>query len=166
MADQETEQEWAKSKRIEAEKMKAARALAQAKPDQSNLAFLDPKATKVKGWSSDPDVKLASIERMGNRAIIFALGGIVLSIIGYVGGMVTVSSNLGLAGVIISSLPSGLGMFLVGIGIIMSLVTIGTEITYKIKSGHKFTNSFWTAIGALVLVGLYWLIMWLVMHIH
>ena len=76
-ADAETEKEWAKSKRIDEERMKAARALSDEKPDKVNLAFLGPNMTKVKGWSSNPNVILASIERMGNRSMALALGGIV-----------------------------------------------------------------------------------------
>lgn len=163
MADKETEKEWEKSKRIDAERIKAARALSNEKQDKTNLAFLDPNMTKVKGWSSDPNVILASIERMGNRSMALALGGVVLSVIGYVGGMVTSSFRLGMAGVIISALPSGAGMILVGLAILMSLIVIGTEITYKIKSGRKFSSSFWTAVGTLVIVALYILISsWLI----
>ena len=163
MADKETEKEWEKSKRIDAERMKAARALSNEKQDKSNLAFLDPNMTKAKGWSSDPNVILASIERMGNRAMALAIGGIVLSIIGYAGGMVTTSSKLGVAGVIISALPSGAGMILAGLAILMSLIVIGTEIAYKIKGGQKLSSSFWTAVGTLVIVALYILISsWLI----
>lgn len=71
MADSDTEKWALKSKQIEAERMKAAEDLANQKPDKSNLAFLGPKATKVKGWSKDPDVISADAERMGNRALIF-----------------------------------------------------------------------------------------------
>ncbi len=163
MADEETEKEWAKSKRIDAERMKAARALLNEKPDKVNVAFLDPNATKVKGWSNDPNVIFASIERMGNRSMALALGGIVLSVIGYVGGMVAVNFKLGAAGAMISGLPSGAGMILIGLAILMSLVVIGTEITYKIKNGRKFSSSFWTAVGTLVIVALYILISsWLI----
>jgi hypothetical protein len=66
MADSEVEKEWEKSKRIEAERMKAIRDLEERKPDSSGLALLDPKQTKVKGWSKDPDVVIADIERMGD----------------------------------------------------------------------------------------------------
>lgn len=163
MADKETEKEWEKSKRIDAERMKAARALLNEKPDKVNLAFLDPNVTKVKGWSNDPNVIFASIERMGNRSMALAIGGIVLPVIGYVGGMVTSSFKLGMAGVIISALPSGAGMILVGLAILMSLIVIGTEIAYKIKNGRKFSSSFWTAVGTLVIVALYILISsWLI----
>ena len=163
MADDETKAEWEKSKRIDAERMKAARALSNEKQDKSNLAFLDPDMTKVKGWSSDPNVILASIERVGNRSMALALGGIVLSVIGYVGGMVTTSFKLGAAGMMISGLPSGAGVILVGLAVLMGLVVIGTEITYKIKNGRKFSSSFWTAVGTLVVVALYILVSsWLI----
>ena len=64
MVDSEVEREWEKSKRIEAERMKAVRDLEERKPDGSGLALLDPKQTKVKGWSKDPDVVIADIERI------------------------------------------------------------------------------------------------------
>ncbi len=165
MADEETEKEWKKSKRIEAEQMKAVRALAEEKPDKINLAFLDPKTTKTRGWSSDLDVILASIERMGNRAIFLAMGGIVLSIIGYVGGIVTFVSNLGLAGVMISSLPSGVGMFGIGVAVLMSLIVIGGEIVFKIRFGRRIGTSFWTAIGALGLVAIYMIVMQMILRV-
>lgn len=163
MADSETEQEWEKSKRIEAERMKAARALADSKPEKSGLEFLDPKKTKVKGWSNDTDVILASIERMGNRALILAVGGIVLSIIGAAGGTVSSINNLGLAGAIISDLPSMLGMLMIGIGILMALITIGVEVYYKLKAVRKLDSSFWTAVGAMVVVGVYVIVRWTVL---
>ena len=109
MADSDTEKWALKSKQIEAERTKAARDLASQKPDKANLAFLDPKITKVKGWSKDPDVIRADAERMGNRALIFAIAGVTLSLIGYVGGMVTSTFDLGLGGIIVSGLPSSIG---------------------------------------------------------
>ena len=48
MADEQTEAEWKKSKQIEAERMKAARAIAEEKPDRVSAAFLDPNSTRVK----------------------------------------------------------------------------------------------------------------------
>lgn len=77
--------------------MKAAKALSEEKPDRTNLVSLDPKTTKVRGWSNDPDVILATAERMGNRSIIFALAGLVLNVIGLAGGMVSFTNKLGLA---------------------------------------------------------------------
>ena len=164
MADVETEQEWEKSKRIEAERMKAAQALAESKPEKAGLEFLGPKKTKVKGWSNDPDVMIASAERMGNRALIFAIGGIVLSVIGYAGGMVGSGFNLGLAGAIISALPSGIGMLLMGIGVLMALVTMGVEVYHKIKAKRKLDSAFWTAVGAVGVVVVYGVVMWVLLR--
>ena len=163
MADAETKKEWAKSKRVETERMKAAQALAEEKPNKVNQAYLDPKATKVKGWSNDPDVILANAERMGNRSMIFALGGILMSIIGYTGGIVTSTFNLGLGGVVISGLPSMIGKFCVFAGVLMSLVTVGCETYFKFKNRRKFSAVSWTALVTLGLVALYILILRLIM---
>lgn len=157
MADKETELEWEKSKRIEAERMKAVKDLEEQKPDKISLAYLDPKMTKVKGWSKDPDVMLASTERMANRAVVLVISGAVLSIIGMAGGIVTETSNLGLGGVLISGLPSGVGMLLMGIGAIMSLVVIGFQLYARFRLGRKFDTSFWAAVGALIFNILFWM---------
>ncbi|MBR3228787.1 hypothetical protein IKF67_00940 [Candidatus Saccharibacteria bacterium] len=158
MADAETEAEWAKSKRIEAEKAKAAKALAESKPDKSNLAFLDAPDTKVKGWSSDSNVILAHAEKMGNRSIILAVCGVVLSIIGYVGGIVSATANLGLASIIISGIPSGIGFICMGLAVLMAIITIAGEITNKVRKGRKFSSTFWSALSAIIVVVLYWLV--------
>ena len=155
MADKETEAEWEKSKRIEAERMKAARAAAEDKPDKSNLAYLDPKTTKVKGWSGDFDVIMASAERIGNRSLIFAIGGAVLDIIGMAGSTVATTYRLGLAGVLISGLPSGIGVFLMEVGILMAMVTIGSEIAFKLKHGIKFTVAIYSAIASILVIVFY-----------
>ena len=86
MVDKATEAEWEKSKRIEAERMKAVRALETEKSDSANVAYLDPQTTKVKGWSSDKNVILASIERLGNRSVVLAVAGVALGVVGYGGG--------------------------------------------------------------------------------
>ena len=158
MADRESE-EWAeKSKRIEVERMQAARALMEEKPERTNLAFLNPSNTKTKGWSRDPNVILASIERMGNRSLVFAICGVVLSILGRVGGMVASLNNLGLAGVAIDSLPSLIGFLGMGIGVIMAIIVISCEIIYKIKLGRKITAVMWTSIATIIVVGLYFVL--------
>lgn len=165
MADAETEAEWEKSKRIEAERMKAAKALAEEKPDKSNVAFLDPKETKTKGWSNDTNVILVSAERMGNRAIILAICGVVLMIIGFAGGMVTETSKLGMAGMLISSLPSGVGLLCMGLAVLMAIIAIGSEIYRKVKMGRNFSATFWSAIGAIGIVVLYFVAQWLIMRL-
>ncbi len=158
MADSETEKWALKSKQIEAERMKAIEDLANQKPDKSNLAFLDPKATKVKGWSNDPDVVMASTERTGNRALIFAIAGITLNLIGYVGGLTTSSFNLGLGGAIISSLPSGIGYLCLAIAVLLSLIVMGRELYLKIKRGIKLSSVFWTGFSAIIVVVLFFII--------
>lgn len=164
MADQKTEAEWEKSKRIEAERMKAARALGEGKPDGTNLAYLDPKMTKVKGWSSDKNVILASVERLGNKAIILAFAGVALGVIGYGGSMVTTTFQLGMAGIMVSGLPSGLSFICLALAVIMALVVIGSEIICKIEDKQKFSVAFGSAIGAMVVVVIYILIRWLIIR--
>lgn len=155
MADPETEREWEKARRIEAERMKAVHEYEKIKPDNSNLAYLDPKHTKVKGWSKDPDVIAADIERMGNRALIFVIGGVVMALIGHAGSTVGEVFQLGMASVIISGLPSGIGVLLMGIGSLMALVTIGVEIYFMVKKGRKINSSFWTAVAAVGVVAIF-----------
>ena len=161
MADEQTEAEWAKSKRIEAERMKAARAMADEKIDKTNLAFLDPKSTKVKGWSNDPDVVLADGEKMGNRALIFAISGLVLSSIGAIGGIVSSTFNLGLAGAVLA-IPSGISLVCIWAAVLMALVAIACEIYLKVKKARKFSVAFWSSICTIVLIIIYYAIRWLV----
>ncbi len=159
--DEETKKEWEKSKRIEAERMKAARELEKTAEDKTNLAFLDPNATKVKGWSNDPDVILSNEERMGNRAIILAFCGVVLDLIGSVGEIVSSTFNLGLGGVIFV-IPTIVGLFCIGLAALMAIVAIGCEIYFKAKRGRKFNIAFWSSIWAIIIVILYVAIKWLI----
>ncbi len=163
MADKETEAEWAKSRRIEAERMKAARALAEEKPDKANIAFLDPKATKVKGWSNDPDVVLADGEKVGNRALIFAVCGIVLAVIGAMGSIVSSTFNLGMAGVMLM-IPSYVGFAGMVLAVLMALVAVGCEIYLKVKRGRKFSVAFWSAVSVIVLIGIYFVVRGLIVR--
>ena len=162
MVDQETE-EWAKkSRQIEAERMKAAKDLNEKVQEKSNLAFLDPSNTKVKGWSNDKNVIMASMERMGNRSVILAVMGVVLGVIGYAGEMVSNLSKLGMAGAMIGGIPSGISYVCMGLAILMAMITIGGEIYNKIKLGRHFSSSMWSAVGAVVVVALYLLVRFLV----
>ena len=166
MADTDMEKWALKSKQIEAERMKAAEDLVNQKPDKSNLAFLDPKATKVKGWSKDPDVIRADAERMGNRALVFAIAGVVLSLIGYVGGMVASSFKLGLGGAIVSGLPSSIGYICLAIAVLLGLIVMGQELYLRIKRGTKLTSVFWTGFSAALVVVVYLAIQTLLMTMH
>ena len=161
MVDKKTEAEWVKSKRIEAEKLKADKALADEQPSKANLAYLDPKRTKVKGFSKDKDVILASLERYGNRSFLFAILAVVFEIMGIAGEMVTRVGNLGSAGVMIAGVPSGLAMVLLGLAGISVIVAISGEIYFKAKTGRKFGSAFWSAVFAVPVIGVYFLIQWL-----
>lgn len=163
MADEQTEAEWAKSKQIEAERMKAARAVAEEKVDKSNLAFLDPKATKVKGWSADPDVILADGEKMGNRALIFAVAGVVLSFIGSMGSIVGETFNLGFAGLILS-IPDWAGFACMALAVLMGLAAISCEVYLKVKRGRRFSSALWSSVGAIALIIVYYVVQWLILR--
>ena len=158
MVDKTVENEWEKSKRIEAEKLKAAKALAEEQPSKANLAYLDPKHTKVKGFSKDKDVILASLERYADRSFIFATAAVLFEAIGKIGALVTMTNHLGSAGVMISGIPDGIGMLLLGLAAISVVVAICGEVYFKIKLKRKFGSAFWSAVFALPLIGAYFLI--------
>lgn len=163
MADKETK-EWAeKSRRIEAERMKAAQALAEEKPDKVSASFLDPKATKVKGWSSDPDVVLADGEKMGNRALIFAFAGVVLSFISSMGAIVSSTFNLGMAGVILE-IPGWVGFALIVVAVLMALAAISCEAYLKFKKGRRLSPAFWSSVVAIALIVVYYVARWLIIR--
>ena len=163
MADQETEAEWEKSKRIEAERMKAARALAEERPDKANLAFLDPKATKVKGWSNDPDVILADGEKMGNRALIFAVAGVILSFISSMGSIVSSTFDLGMAGVILE-IPGWVGLILMALAVLMAIAAISCEAYLKVRKKRKLSSAFWSSLGAIGFIIVYFVVRWMIIR--
>ena len=165
MADKETEAEWEKSKRIEAERMKAARAAAEEKPDRSSLAFLDPKATKVKGWSNDPDVILADGEKMGNRALIFAVAGVILLFISSMGSIVSSTFDLGMAGVILE-IPGWVGLVCIALAVLMALAGISCEVYLKVRKKRKLSSAFWSSFGAIGFIIVYFVVRWLITRFH
>lgn len=157
MADEQTEAEWKKSKQIEAERMKAARAIAEEKPDRVSAAFLDPKSTKVKGWSNDPDVILADGEKMGNRALVFAFAGVVLSFIGTMGSIVSETFNLGLAGVILD-IPHWVGLACIALAVLMAMAGVSCEVYFKFKKKRKFSVGFWSSLLAIGFIVIYYVL--------
>ena len=165
MADEETQAEWKKSKRIEAERQKAMRAVEREGQSKADLAYLDPGATKVKGFSRDPNVILADAERMANRAAILVIGGVVLRIIGDVGGIVSTSFNLGLAGVILD-IPGWVGLACLGVGVLMAMAVIGCEIYFKVKMGRRISSALWSAVAVLAIVVIYFVIRWLIIRFN
>lgn len=162
MADKETEAEWAKLRRIDAEKKKAAKALEEEKPDKTNLAFLEPKATKVKGFSNDKDVLLASLERYADRSFVFALVAVVLELIGWAGEMLSSVARFGEAAAIISGIPSALSFAAVALAAVTATVAIVGELYFKFKYNQKLGSPFWSAIFALPTIAIYFFLQWLI----
>lgn len=159
MADSETEKWATKSKQIEAERQKAIKDLENTQSGKANLAFLDPKSTKVKGWSRDPDVILANTERMSDRALIFAIAGVILNLIGYVGGEVSSLNDLGMGALIISGIPSSIGYACLGIAVLLGLIVIVRELYIKTRRHQKLTPSFWTSLCAVAVVAVYFIVL-------
>ena len=155
MADAETEAEWAKLRRIAKEKEKAAKALDNAKPDKANLAYLDPKSTKVKGFSRDRDVVLRAVEKFASASIVFVISGIVLNVVGRAGGIVSGVNQLGLGAAIISGLPSTLGMACLIISVVAAVTGIVSSIWAKIKYGTKTKYTLISSVITLVIFGVF-----------
>ena len=151
-----------KSKRIEAEKLKAAKALAEEQPSKANLAYLDPKDTKVKGFTWDKDVLLFSLERYADKSFLFALVAVVLELIGWCGSIVSRAGNLGAGALIISGIPSMIGTVLIGLSAVSVVIAISGEIYFKVAMGRKFGSPFWSAVFALPVIGGYFLIQWVI----
>ena len=164
MVDEKTFSEWEKSKRIEEAKMKATKNLNENSSLNAGIEYLDPKSTKVKGWSNNTSVISASIERMSNISIVLVLCGAVLSIIGFAGGTVTNTFNLGMAGVLISALPEGVGTLCLVVGLLMAVISLVSEIVRKIKNRQKLSSAFATSIGTILAVALYVLVRWLLIR--
>ncbi len=140
MADKETEVEWAKSKRIEAEREKAARAVLEEdqKYGKVNVAYLDPVKSKVRGWSSDSRLVIARAEKLATWSVILAPTSVVLMIIADVGDMVSMVNQLGLAGVMFS-IPRYIGDACLLLSVFFGLIGILTSLYYKIKNGKECT---------------------------
>ncbi len=150
MADQETEEWAAKSKRIQEERMKANRALAKESLDASALAFLDPKVSH-KGYSKDASDVVRSFERFANISVVLAGAGLLFGIINYVAA----SADLGTGGAVLTAL-TGIGEKVVVIlAAFLAVLVLGATIFYKIKDKRRVGAELGTAIGAIVLLVLY-----------
>ncbi len=142
MADAETEKEWAKLKKIEAEKMKAEQALEKEQSSKENLAFFDARMLKkrVRGFSKDPNLIIESAEKYSEKGVIFAPIGLALDIIGMMGGILTEIGNFGLGGVIISGIPSGIGMTLMLVAGFFAVTTLVLTLIFAGKSKKKIMH--------------------------
>ena len=161
MVDAETNQEWEKSRRIEEERMKAMRDLnvrsANGKASVG-AAFLDPSLTHKKGYRRDPDAIMMSTEKFANASVVLAVAGVILSIIGMAGGAVSQMNELGAGGAIISGLPSGLGIFCLGVAVICAFIGLISSFAFRKKISNKSSSAIWTSVIALVIVGIYFMI--------
>lgn len=158
MADEATEAEWAKSKKIEEEKLKAVRALNEAEPDAKNIAYLDPEQVKVKGWSKDRQLILVKAEKLGTWATILALTGVALGVIAVVGSLVGVANRLGMASIFISGIPATISYLCFGLAVFFGIIATVSALYYRLKDGKKLGVPGWSGIGALLISAVYMLI--------
>lgn len=157
MADKETENEWAKSKRIEAEKEKARQAMNEVKPDALSLSYLGPNRGKAKGWSSDSRLIMAKAEKLSTWSVILAPVGIVLMIIADLGGIVSTANKLGLAGLILD-IPSWVGEICLILAVFFGVIGATVAIYYKLKSKQEMGAAGWSGVIGVLMVVIYWLI--------
>lgn len=157
MADQETEARWAKLRRIEAEKTKAARDLEERGENKANLAYLP--IMKPRGFSRDPNAIMQSAERMANISAISCLLGVVFGIFENVFAMVMsanpYSSMGGGAIAIIFSAVNALG---IGVAAITSVVALICTVIFARRTKRKVKPIIITASTSLVLVAIYYFV--------
>lgn len=150
MADEETKNWAKKTRQIEEERLKAMRASIEEekKFDKVNLAYLDPRQVKIKGWSVDRHLLLKKTEKLGTWSAILVPIGVVMELIAEVGAIVTEMNNLGLAGVMISGLPAAVSGICLGLSAVFIPLIMGVELYCKIRDRRKFGMGWWSAMGA------------------
>ena len=146
MADQETEAEWEKSRRIEAERMKAERAMEEDKSAQINSALLDMKPTNVKGLEQGTERKLRSIERAGDFSVGIAVLGVVVRFV-----IMNIPLPLGILVKVIMLI----GLLMLGVSVIFAVVSLVYAFYYKDKTKFNFKGVVVTASAALAIVVIY-----------
>ena len=120
--DEETIKEWEKSKRIEKERMKAAREVAFHEESKANQALLTPE--KTHGFSRDSSTIIRNAERMANISIVFALLGIVFGLFMKIFAIVSFVNKLGMAGsgiLMVFGIVHGVG---IGVGALTGLISL------------------------------------------
>lgn len=148
--DKETLKEWEKSKRIEKERMKAARELAFHEESKANQAFLTPE--KAHGFSRDSNTIMRNAERMANISIVFALLGIVFGFFMKIFVIVSDANKLGMAGSGISmvlGIVHGVG---IGVGALTGLVALICTVFLVRRIGSNLKPTIITAGAALLIV--------------
>ena len=162
MADKETEAEWEKSMRIEAEKMKAARSLAYHEEDKTNQAFLDP--AKVRGFSRDPNVVARSAERLANISIVFTLLGILFGIFLQLVSIEIETFRLGLAGSGIAMVFGAINSVGIGVGALTGAIALVCGVVMLKRTARKLKPAIITAVISLTLIIIYYIVQYLIIR--
>lgn len=153
MADRETELEWEKSKRIEAERMKAVRALEEENKDiKVNSAFLDPENRKIHGYSRDMGQLLRSAEKAADISIGLVIVGILLKSTTHI--LPKLGSGAAPLGILVDII-SAVGFVMICVAPIMAIISLWFNYKYKDIKDYKNKNTIMTAIAALIIVVVY-----------
>lgn len=152
MVDSEIEKEWAKSKRIEEERMKAFHDTEAQKGHPENKAFLTPVKPSKWRFYSDPDVTIRTAEKLTNAGVIMSVTGVVLMIIGIVGEVTSFANKLGAGAAIIAGLPTGLGLGLIGVAMFITVPSLVVAIIVGAKNKRNVKGVIWSAAFSIVLV--------------
>ena len=139
MADKETEQEWARLRRIEAEKDKARKAIEEEDKKQwkVNAAFLDSMSgAKVRGFSRGSEALRQSSERLANWSTTLGVCGIIVD---FLSRIVDVR-GLGMAGAMMIGVINVIGFGMIGIAAFLAAFNIGAILFSHKKHGISIVN--------------------------
>lgn len=155
--DEETKAEWEKSKRIDEERMKAARNLAHHEESKANQAFLTPQ--KAHGFTHNPNVIMKNAERMANVSIVFALLGILFGFFLQLVSIEAEAFKLGLAGggiAMVFGVIHGIG---IGVGALTGIVALVCAVFFAYRNGYKVKSTIITASISLAIIVLYYILL-------
>ncbi|MBQ8156683.1 hypothetical protein IJ101_02775 [Candidatus Saccharibacteria bacterium] len=158
MADSEIEKEWAESKRIEEERMKAFHDAEAQKGHPENEAFLTPMKPSKWRFYSDPDVTIHTAEKLTNAGVIMSVTGVVLLIIGIVGEVTSFANKLGAGAAIIAGLPTGLGLGLIGVAMFITIPSLVVAIIVGAKNKRNVKSVIWAAAFSFVIIAAFFVI--------
>ena len=154
--DEETKKEWEKSKRIDEERMKAVRDLDATAESKANLAYLDPKPTRLKGFERGEHAIMMSTERLANISAAVLVGGILITLIvrGILGSGFSFGLAMGYAIMIIQTL----GSILLAVAVVTSVASLLASLYYYIKYHKKSSGALWTAGIVAVILIIYYIV--------
>ena len=129
--------------------------------DPLHLSYLPPQ--KPKGFSKDPEVIMASAERLANVSIIFAILGVVFGIFSSFASIETSAFNLGLAGAGLVMVIGTVNTIGIGVAILTGLVSLVSSIIFASKTKRKVKPIIITASVSLAIVVIYYIAQRLIM---